>query len=152
MLVNVSLRELIEKGSFGPVHLGMSRGEVIRHLGEPTDWSAGRKFFRAGILKYGDFEFHFDPRDGLLWLIHLEEFSATTAGSSVRLDPWIIRPALTLSETEITLTRRGVSYHVSYVGDWGGDRCLYAGAGVSFLFDGGDGRPLAFSRAGTGVV
>jgi len=135
-MVDVSLKELIESGRFGPLRLGMSKEQVESFLGAPDDWSVGsRKFSQATILKYGDVEFHFDPHAGGLWLIHLEQFDAPSRGKSVRLDPWVIRPSLTLSEMEECLSRNGISYQVTDQADWEDYKCMVAGAGVKLIFN-----------------
>ena len=136
-MVEVSLKELIESGRYGPLRLGVSREQVESFLGAPDDWSAGPcKFSQATILKYGDVEFHFDPRDDSLWLIHLEQFEAPSGGKSVSLDPWVIRPSLTVSEMEECLSRSGIRYQVTDQADWDDYKCMVAGAGVKLIFDG----------------
>jgi hypothetical protein len=146
-MVNVSLKELIRFGDFGPVRLGMNREQVESILGAPDGVSVGsRKYAQATILKYGDVEFHFDPRDGRLWLIHLEQFEAPSAGKSVRLDPWVIRASLTVSEMEEILSRDGIAHQVSDQADWDDYKCLVAGAGVKLIFSGGQFRLSALSR------
>ena len=107
-MVDVSLKDLIKSGHFGPIRLGMNMALVESFLGAPDDWSTGsRKYSRASILKYGDFEFHFDPRDKGLWLMHLEQLEAPSGGKTVSLDAWVVRPSLTLSEMEGYLSRGG---------------------------------------------
>ena len=147
-MVDVSLKELIESGHFGPLRLGMSRKQIEGFLGAPDDWSAGpRKFSRASILKYGDVEFHFDPRDGSLWLIHLEQFDAPSGGKSVNLDPWVIRPSLTLSEMEERLSHSGIRYQVTDQADWDEYKCVVADAGVKLIFEGEEWRLRALSHS-----
>ena len=146
-MVNVSLKELIQLGHFGPVRLGMSREQVESFIGEPDDSGVGsRKHPQATILKYGDVEFHFDPRDGRLWLIHLGQFEAPSAGKSVRLDPWIIRASLTVPEMEEGLSRSGIGYQVTDQAGWDDYKCVVAGAGVKLIFSGGQFRLSALSR------
>ena len=146
-MVDVSLKELIQSGHFGPIRLGMNREQVESFLGKPDDWSAGsRKYSQATILKYGDVEFHFDPRDGGLWLIHLEEFDAPSSGESVRLDPWIIRASLSVAEMEGHLSRSGIWYQVTEQADWDDYKCMVAGAGVKLIFDGEQMRLSALSH------
>jgi hypothetical protein len=136
-MVEASLKELIESGRFGPLRLGMSRAQVEGFLGAPDDWSAGsRKYSQATILKYGDVEFLFDPRDGGLWLIHLEEFDGPSGGKLVSLDPWVIRPSLTLPEMEECLSRSGIRYQVTDQADWDDYKCMVAGAGAKLIFSG----------------
>ena len=136
-MVKVSLKELIESGRFGPVSLGMSREAVESFLGAPDDWSAGtRKYSRATILKYGDVEFHFDPLNGGLWLIHLEEFESPHAGGLAELDTWVIGPALTVREMEECLSRSGIRYQVTDQADWDDYKCMVAGAGAKLIFAG----------------
>ena len=146
-MVEVSLKELIQSGNFGPIQLGMNREQVKSFLVEPDDWSVGsRKYSQPTILKYVDVEFHFDPRDGDLWLIHLEEFDAPSGGKMVKLDPWIIRASVTVSEVEEYLSRNGIWYQVTNLADWDDYKCLVVGAGVKLIFVGEQFRLSTLSR------
>ena len=146
-MVDVSLKELIESGHFGPLRLGMSIEQVEGFLGVPDDWSTGsRRFSCPSILRYGDVEFHFDPRDAALWLIHLEQFNAPSGGKSVNLDPWIISSSLTLSEMEECLSRSDIWHQITDHADWDDYKCMVAGAGVKLIFDGEEWRLRALSR------
>lgn len=56
------------------VRVGMSREDVIKILGEPTDTSMGtRKYPTPAIYKYGDMELYFSPwKSGRLQYWHKE--------------------------------------------------------------------------------
>jgi hypothetical protein len=133
--MDVSLREFVETGRFGRVCLGMSKAWVESILGAPDDTGGtSRKHREPAIWRYGDVEFHFDVRDGGLWLIHLDDFDLPSGGKSIALDPWIIRGSLTLAEAEERLTLDGVAYEVADCED---DKLLTTWAGVKLLFSGG---------------
>jgi hypothetical protein len=56
-----------------PVGLGVTRDELRRLLGEPTDTSIPtRSQRRPMIWKYGEIEYHFGD-DGRVWLIYTED-------------------------------------------------------------------------------
>lgn len=137
-MIEASLKELIEFGHLGPLRLGMKRERVETLLGAPDDWgAAGRQYSQATILKYGDVELHFDAPDGGLWLIHLEEFDSPSGGKSLKLDPWVIRPSLTLSEMEECLSHGGIRYEVTDQAGGNDYKCMVAGAGAKLIFEGG---------------
>jgi hypothetical protein len=147
-VLEVSLKELIESGHFGPLRLGMSREQVEGLLGAPDDLSVGsRKYSQACILKYGDVEFHFDPRGGGLWLIHLEQLDSPSAGKAVNLDPWVIQSSLTLPEMERCLSLSGITYQVTEHADWEDYKCMVAGAGAKLIFDGDEDRLRSLSHS-----
>lgn len=56
-----------------PTELGVTRQELVRLLGQPTDTSVS--CFASGqpmIWKYGDIEYHFDESERV-WLIYTED-------------------------------------------------------------------------------
>ena len=58
-----------------PTELGVTREELVRQLGQPTDTSVA--CFASGqpmIWKYGDIEYHFNESDSV-WLIYTEDES-----------------------------------------------------------------------------
>jgi len=135
--MNVSLKEFIETGRFGPVHLGMNRAQVERSLGAPDDVGWGsRKHRQPAIWKYGDVEFHFGREGDALFLIHLDEFDVPSGGKFVGLDPWVIRGSLTLLEAEKYLTRNGIDYEVADYPLEDDALCIKTGAGVKLIFIG----------------
>ena len=135
--MNVSLKDLIETGSFGPVRLGMSRIQVERSLGAPDHvGGTSRKYRKPSILKYGDIEFHFAASTECLFLIHLDEFDVPTGGRSINLDPWIIRRALLLVEAEKHLLESGIGYKVEEYELEDFAKQITAGVGVKLVFSG----------------
>lgn len=117
--MKVSLKELIETGSFGPVKLGMNCEEVESSLGAPDDvGGTSRKYRKPSIWKYGEIELHFVQGADSLFLIHLDDFDVSSGGKSLHLDPWVIRGTLSLSDAEQHLSRSEM------VGAEGGSRTL----------------------------
>lgn len=104
MITEVKLKEFLRTGKYGPVGLGMSSEEVKALLGFPDvvgETTGKRK--RPAILKYGDWEFHFAPRQETgdrLVLIYMDDFGVPEGGSKVKLDPWIIEQGLPIGTAE----------------------------------------------------
>lgn len=135
---DVSLKEFIRTGEFGPVRLGMTREAVVAALGPPASRGpASRTGLPPGIDQYGDIEFHFDEHDGTLWLIHLEELArirVPRGGDGFELDPWIIQADLTAEALEAALAGLGVRYAIGPDRWHPGCRELKTESNVKFLF------------------
>lgn len=102
-MINVSLLDFLKFGQFGPVSLSRSwsRGELIGVLGQPDDWSTtpiNSKSISPAIIKYGDFEFHFDEPDQLR-MIFIDNITDVPKGNDdIFIDTWIIKGRLTLDK------------------------------------------------------
>ena len=57
------------------IPLGITREELVKTLGEPTDLATGsRKYPTPPIYKYGSIEFHFSPyKNGVLAFIGYDD-------------------------------------------------------------------------------
>ena len=64
ILIKISLKEFILTGLFGPVKLGMTKEEVIKHLGEPDCEGDYNKGF--GGLVYSRYEFFYNQADKII--------------------------------------------------------------------------------------
>lgn len=136
-MADVSLKDFIETGRFGSVSLGMSRAQVESSLGVPDDVGAtSRKYRKPAIWKYGDVELHFGLDADNLFLICLDEFDVPSGGKLVKLDAWIIRRTLTLSEAEEHLSVSGIDYKAEDYKPEDDAKCLVAGVGVKLIFIG----------------
>lgn len=103
------LEEFARSGQFGPLSLGMRRGDVSAFLGPPTDWLDGKPVGRSAIWKYGDVELYFDDEDGL-YMIHFDSFDAPVGGASLQLSPWVVRGGLPLQQLEHALSSSGIPF------------------------------------------
>ena len=72
--LHIWIQQLSEMGWIQPICFGMSREEVERILGAPSDEARGFRNTRAPmILKYGKIELHFGPCDEGLELIYSDD-------------------------------------------------------------------------------
>ena len=95
--INISMQDFLRTGEFGPVFLGMSRGQIRGLLGAPEDWGpAPRAKHNAGIWKYGDIEFHFSG--DTLWLIFADDVEELKGGRTIDLDSWVFNEAATVKQ------------------------------------------------------
>lgn len=73
--LQISLKDLLRDGSFGPVELGMSREEVKEILGPPDGVMTRRKDKTPTAFVYGKQEFYFvSSTDNRLCAIYLDQF------------------------------------------------------------------------------
>ncbi len=108
-----SLRDLVLRGKFAGLRLGASHEQVKRVLG-PPEGTLGRTDYReAALWAYGNIEFHFERQESAVWLIFTNQFHVelpADAGPGVDLDPWVLRPLLTLDELRAALDAEGARY------------------------------------------
>ena len=110
-MLQISLRDFLETGSFGPVALGQKRDIVKSLLGEPDDFSNDRtKHGKPRIWKYGDIEFHFDDLDDCLNMIHSDDFLVPIGSKKFDLDPWILKDELSLANAMEILSVEGIGF------------------------------------------
>jgi hypothetical protein len=134
-MITVSLEAFVRTGSFGPVQLGMSRAQIQELFGPPVDVGCrSRKYPRPVCWFYGDVELHFQQREDVLWLIHLEDFQVPTAEGNLQLDPWIFRGAMPRAEVEQQLTACGIAFQQITGASQTTTTTLIAGARVQLLF------------------
>lgn len=146
-MTEVKLKEFLRTGKYGPVGLGMSSEDVKAALGFPDVVGETRgKKPRPALFKYGDWEFHFAPRQGQgdrLVLIFTDDFDVPSGGSKVKLDPWVIESGLPLEAAEKEFDRAGLKYRRSQPAHLPGTTILAieGGASLSFSDVGFDSRP-----------
>lgn len=124
MAVSISLLEFFRTGLFGPLSLGMPRAQVEAALGAPDDYAVlSRRASRqhrpeehwkySKIWRYGGVELMFDGQDDL-WGVHIEHLARVVpaGGEKMRLDPWILRPGLSVAEAEAALQAQQITYRL----------------------------------------
>lgn len=95
-MISVSLRTFLETGKLGPLHLGMSRQQILEVVGQPDDWNTNFAP-RAAIWKYGSMELYFLKGGETLYMIFCDNLNELTGGTHFQLDPWLFSPDLTLA-------------------------------------------------------
>lgn len=121
---NVNLRDFARTGAFGPIHLGMSKDNVLEQLGKPPNWGPGtdmyingeyktsepQPFMEAPIWLYDAMEFHFEgDRLFLIWCDYLDELVSN--GEVFQLDKWVFETEIPSREKlEQILTQEGFSF------------------------------------------
>lgn len=113
----VSILDFFATGRFGPIALGISQPALEAALDAPEDTGGGsRKCRRPSIWKYGDIEFYFDRPGGILWLVHLDRFTASGGFAQgwgrLRLDPWIVREGLAQDAFCVALKASGLKFEI----------------------------------------
>jgi len=112
----VSLRDFLGCGRFGLISLGVDRRAIENTFGEPeaVDGESVKRRRAPAIMKYGDVEFHFQPDDNGLWLIHIDRFSGPggvpVGWGGCQIDPWVIKEGVLRAELERELERAALPY------------------------------------------
>lgn len=92
-MIEVSIKEFIRTGDFGPVKLGMSKDEVIDLLGNPDSDNKIRK--TGSILLYSWYELFFD-NEKVLKSIQNDHYQPNLpntykfSNAKFRIEPWIL--------------------------------------------------------------
>lgn len=88
----VRLEEFLRSGEFGPVRIGMSRDQLLLTLGEPERLGGTSSSQPVPLIwKYGDVEFHFDLRTGLLALVYADSFSTPRGALGLQVEAgWLL--------------------------------------------------------------
>jgi hypothetical protein len=138
-LARADLRDFINTGVFGPVHLGCSREQLEAAIGRPeATGGVSRKHRRPTIWKYGDVEFFFARPSGELEMIHIDHFSGTYATpegwGDLQLDPLIIREGMRQETLIDAAAQRGCSYVVVPEPRWDTSEIVFqSGVMVGFV-------------------
>jgi len=148
-MIDVSLRDFLQTGRFGPVELGMPSAKVEGFLGAADSLGASSSRARRPFLwKYGEVEFHFLPRKGKddqLVLVFLEHFNVPSGGPKVRIDPWFIRGGLSLDAVEREFRAAGLKTRSFRREHLQGATELVVEKGASLLFGGEGLYSISFS-------
>jgi hypothetical protein len=117
-MINIYLKELIEKGHFGPIYLGMHRAQIESLIGLPDELGGtSRKYHQSAIWKYGIVELHFDRNSDLLNLIYIDDFDRTdqqpSSLSSICIDHWILNKSLTIDQAVKHLSNIGIAHQIA---------------------------------------
>ena len=133
-MIDISLKDFVRCGRFGPVALGQSRADIRAALGEPDDVSAPTGKRRVPpIWKYGDFEFHFFERADALAMIFIDHFDVPRGGKTIAVDPWIIRRDLPSNDLARALDDLGLSRETLH--DERLERVvIHASSGIQFAY------------------
>lgn len=104
----ISLKEFALTGDFGPVKIGMTKEEVLQHLGEPNDEADyGSGYFG---LTYSWYELFFASKTGILDSIqndHLAVFgdhhkeSIQFSNEKITIDTWFLNPDEDMTREEV---------------------------------------------------
>ena len=141
----LNLRDFVLTGHFGPVSIGMNKGEIISKLGMPeSDNNYGKS---GGSLSYGGYELFYSNLDEKLTAIqndHLLNFggvhydSARFENVSFKIDPWFIVPTekLTYNNVRAILINEKIDFSEEVY--WGNNIIKFK-SGVYFSFDKLDG-------------
>ncbi|WP_442511323.1 hypothetical protein SH528x_002996 [Novipirellula sp. SH528] len=100
--------DTIRNGSLGPFALGTSRQLVGETLGEPADATITNRRRTSCVWRYGSIEFHFE--NDLLSLVHSDADSLFYGGPSLLVDPWKLRPRMSLAELKTILNAVDLRY------------------------------------------
>lgn len=122
MGVSISLLQFCCTGLFGPLHIGMPRAQIEAALGAPDDYMVlsrreRRKYPEAehwkhsNIWRYGSVELTFDASD-LLCAVHIDHLDnvVPAGGEKIQLDPWILRPGLSVAGAQTALDEQQIAY------------------------------------------
>ena len=125
MLRPFSIRELLQRGRWPGIALGMTRQQLVRSLGVPCRWQssdAERQVQRGGrriagwalseLLIFGGMEFHFpeDPAGGLERIFCDDLDRLGIPGRAVLIDPWVLREGMTEAQLTSTLHGAGLDF------------------------------------------
>ncbi|GAB5407564.1 MAG: hypothetical protein Aurels2KO_57950 [Aureliella sp.] len=106
--VPISIADLIELGTFGPIAIGSTRHAVGAIFGEPTDATITNRRQTSCVWRYGEVEFHFD--DDLLSLIHCDADDLFEGGPTLAIHPWKLRLRMPLLEVKAILDAKAIYY------------------------------------------
>lgn len=109
-MLGLSLRDWIVTGKFGPLAIGATQAELVRAVGRPDQAGCPDRGVDM-VWKYGDIELLFEPYAGTgrVWCVEMHAFDgAPVGGRRIRLDPWIVKDGLPLTELRRALDAAGV--------------------------------------------
>jgi hypothetical protein len=111
-MIQVSMKEFLRSGAFGPITLDMSRMQVQELLGPPDRLGGitSSKDITPPIWSYGDLELHYEPDADRLILIYMDNFKIPSGGNAIDLDPWIIKGRISRKKVENALSLTDIKY------------------------------------------
>ncbi len=129
--ITASLEDFARTGRLGPLSVGLNRDEVLKFLGAPTDFLAGKLVDQSAIWKYGDVEVYF--ADDVVSLVHFDRFEVPVGGPTLKIEPWVIRRGLPLDKLEDALRRSSIEFSAAC--DPSNPKCVkvVTSAGVAFV-------------------
>ncbi|NOT93268.1 hypothetical protein [Ferruginibacter sp.] len=142
--MEISLREFILKGNFGPVQIGMTKNEIINTLGKPD---SDTDYGESGELYYGYYEFFYWTENQILFAIQNDHLIADCTNhnemilfenNNFKIDVWFLEVGrdFTYKEIKDILNKEGLEYteEISYKN---GPNILKFKSGVFFDFSSG---------------
>jgi len=138
--MEVSLREFLETGRLGRLHVGVTREQVVDLLGSPEEaGGTSRKHRRPSIFRYGSLDVSFDTSPPYLChLLHIEardevrEFRFPGRFTSIR---WELPPYTQRAVAEDYLREKRLAYSISYPVSEGCAVLTLPVSGVVIAFD-----------------
>ncbi len=141
----INLKEFALTGDFGPVKIGMTKGQVIELLGEPdsdNDYGTGS----TGLL-YSWYEFFFDKKTEILKSIQNDHLQADCEehnesilfkNDKIEIDIWFLKlnQDVTRREVKEILQQQEISFSEE---EYWGNEIIRFKSGVYFDFDDRDG-------------
>ncbi len=109
--ISIDLLDFFRTGRFDCIEPGQSKQWILSNFPDPDDMSEQEALRHDySIWRYGNIEFHFD-RD-ILFLIFSDYLKTLEGGSSLCLDPWIIKNATSLNLLDVitALNREKIDY------------------------------------------
>ena len=91
-MYQANLKELLQAGRLGKIHLGQAQDEFFEILGTAD-------YAHSSLVSYGDIEFYFEDTFRRLKLINLNFLSfwqqkIPSGGKNLHLDPWVLKAGL----------------------------------------------------------
>jgi tetratricopeptide (TPR) repeat protein len=117
--IELSLKDFIHTGGLGPIHLGMTRQEVLAILGEPESWGGSYPGIElppgqvsAPIWLYGAIELYFGHVQHRLYMIFTDHMDAVgKSGYAIRLDGWLFEKyPLDVKRMRTALFEEGIAF------------------------------------------
>lgn len=140
----IKLKDFALSGEFGPVKIGMTKKQVIDHLGTPED----EQDFHTGFtgLYYGWYEFFFFPNTGILDSIqndHLQTDLSRHAdihfkNEKIEIDTWFMKHNEDLTRGEVKEILNAQEIPFTEEEYWGNDIIKFK-SGVYLDFDNREG-------------
>ncbi len=136
-MLHVSMEDFLRTGELGPIHLGLTHGQVHGLLGDPDDvGGASRRQRTPTIWKYGDIELYFADSTDRLTLIHADDFDVLSGGRAMEVAAWIIRRGIALSEVTDRLDEAHIPYQQKHWPYADNTIRLAVGTNVTLVFAG----------------
>jgi hypothetical protein len=115
----ISLKEFLITGTFGPIELGATRQQLIDILGKPQRWGTQKDQASAEIWRYSWIEFYFPHGGDGLYMILCDHLDWLESRARFDLDLWILSNQLTLAAFETAMNDQQISFTKTHDQKWG---------------------------------